>query len=88
MISVSFIALVPAALYISFIEAGNPAGDLTGPGPPPCPSGQSQGEAVMTNISVHSAQQTSRFSNFVIGAFTAAMLIVAGLMPFTLFATH
>jgi hypothetical protein len=42
----------------------------------------------MTNISIHPAQQTSRFSNFIIGAFTAAMLIVAGFMPFTLFATH
>ena len=40
----------------------------------------------MTNISTHQARQTSRFNSFIIGTFTAAMLIVAGFMPFTLFA--
>jgi len=42
----------------------------------------------MTNISIHPAHQSSRFSNFIIGALTAAMLIVAGFMPLTLLATH
>lgn len=86
--SALFIALDMEGLYIGPVEAGNPARDLTGLGPPLAPLGQSQGEVIMTNISIHPVQQTSRFSNFVIGAFTAAMLIVAGFMPLTLFATH
>ena len=42
----------------------------------------------MTNISVHPAEQTSRLNSLIIGAFTAAMLIVAGFLPLTLFATN
>jgi hypothetical protein len=42
----------------------------------------------MTQFSTHTVPQQSRFNNLVIGAFTAAMLIVAGLLPFTLFATN
>lgn len=42
----------------------------------------------MTNTSTHAKEQTSRFNSLIIGALTAAMLIVAGFMPFTLFATN
>jgi hypothetical protein len=42
----------------------------------------------MTNVSIHPKAQTSRFNSFIIGAFTAAMLIVAGFLPVTLFAAN
>ena len=42
----------------------------------------------MTQFSTHTAQPESRFNSLVIGALTAAMLIVAGFLPFTLFATN
>ena len=41
----------------------------------------------MTQFPSHTAQP-SQLNSLIIGAFTAAMLIVAGLMPFTLFATN
>jgi hypothetical protein len=42
----------------------------------------------MTQFSTHTVPQESRLNNIIIGALTAAMLIVAGLLPFTLFATN
>jgi hypothetical protein len=42
----------------------------------------------MTQFSTQTAHQGSRLNSVIIGAFTAAMLIVAGFLPFTLFATN
>ncbi len=42
----------------------------------------------MTQFSHQTMRPESRFNSIIIGAFTAAMLIVAGFLPFTLFATN
>jgi hypothetical protein len=47
-----------------------------------------QGEAVMTQFPTHTVPQQSRFNSVVIGALTAVTIILAGFLPFTLFATN
>jgi hypothetical protein len=42
----------------------------------------------MTQFSKHTVRQESRFNSVVIGAFTAVTIILAGFLPFTLFATN
>jgi len=42
----------------------------------------------MTQFSIPTVRRESRFNSVVIGAFTAVTIILAGFLPFTLFATN
>jgi hypothetical protein len=42
----------------------------------------------MTHFSTPTASRQSRFNDVVIGALTAVTIILAGFLPFTLFATN
>jgi hypothetical protein len=42
----------------------------------------------MTQFSTPTVRHESRFNNVVIGALTAVTIILAGFLPFTLFATN
>jgi hypothetical protein len=73
-----FIAFCQTALYKVLIQAGNPARNSTVQGVAFTPRA-AQGEAVMTINSSRSPGQ--QFVHFIIGAFTAAMLIMSGFLP-------
>jgi hypothetical protein len=45
-----------------------------------------QGEAVMAQVATQAVQQNSRITQFVFGAVAALVVIIGGVLPFTLLA--
>ena len=46
---------------------------------------QKEGERVMTFVTSHVAEQTSRFNGTMVGIFTAAVTVLAGVLTFATF---